>query len=71
MDGAPKAKRKYTFTTYLTGYDFPPDWAGTVECRLSQQIFGGRHDDAWEGTVESQAFEIELPLKVPSRDGNR
>ena len=57
--------------THLTGYDFPPDWAGTVECRLSQQIFGGRHEDAWEGTVESQAFEIELPLKVPPRDGNR
>ena len=70
VDGAPKAKRKYTFTMYLTGYDFPPDWVGTVECRLNQRIFGGRHEDAWDGTVESQAFEIELPLKVPSRDGN-
>ena len=71
VDGAPKAKRKYTFTEDLTSYDFPPDWAGTVECRLSQRIFGGRHEDAWDGTVESQAFEIELPLKVPPRDGNR
>jgi hypothetical protein len=70
-EGAPKPKRKYTFTAYLTDYDFPPDWVGTVECRLSQQIFGGRHEDAWDGTVESQAFEIELPLKVPPRDGNR
>jgi hypothetical protein len=66
-DGAPKPKRKYTFTTYLAGYDFPPGWVGTVECRLRQRIFGGRHEDAWDGTVESQAFEIELPLKVPER----
>jgi hypothetical protein len=35
---------------------------------LSQRIFGGRHEDAWDGTVESQAFEIELPLKVPPRE---
>ena len=66
----PRRSGSDTFTKYLTGYDFPPDWAGTVECRLSQTIFGGRHEDAWDGTVESQAFEIELPLKVPPRDGN-
>ena len=70
VDGAPKAKRKYTFTVDLTDYDFPPDWVGTVECRLSQQIFGGRHEDAWDGRVESQAFDIELPSKVPPRDGH-
>jgi hypothetical protein len=67
VDGAPKVKRNYTFTTYLTSYVFPPDWAGTVECRLHQEIFGGRHEDAFSGRVESQAFEIELPLRLTSR----
>jgi hypothetical protein len=61
-DGAPRPKRTYTFTTYLTDYDFPSDWVGTVEARVSQTIFGGRHD-AWDGTVASQPFEIELPLR--------
>jgi len=28
------------------------------------------HEDAWDGTVESQAFDIELPSKVPPRDGH-
>jgi hypothetical protein len=67
VDGAPRPKRKYTFTENFTSYAFPPDWTGTVECRLRQTIFGGPHEDAFEGEVESQVFEIELPLKVPPR----
>ena len=60
--GAPEVKRKYTFTEHLTAYDFPEHWAGKVECKITQSLFGGRHKDAWQGEVESPAFEISLPL---------
>jgi hypothetical protein len=62
-DETPKIKRKYTFTEYLTSYDFPAQWTGTVECKITQTLFGGKHEDAWHGTVESHIFEINLPLK--------
>jgi hypothetical protein len=61
--GAPKVKRKYTFTEDLTHYDFPTHWKGKVECKITQTLFGGRHKDSWEGEVESPIFEIYLPLE--------
>jgi|GEM_PF-3559580 len=61
--GAPKVKRKYTFTEDLTHYDFPTHWKGKVECKITQTLFGGRHKDSWEGEVESPMFEIYLPVE--------
>jgi len=60
---APKVTRQYTFTESLTAYEFPAHWEGKVECKITQQLFGGRHKDSWNGQVESPIFEINLPLK--------
>jgi len=53
---------RYTFDVDLDNYEFPSDWEGTIECKISQTIFGGRHEDAYEGTVESPAFTVKLPF---------
>lgn len=53
---------RYTFDVNLESYKFPSGWEGAIECKISQTIFGGRHEDAYEGTVESPAFTVRLPF---------
>lgn len=60
---------RYTFDVELDSYEFPSDWDGTIECKISQTIFGGRHEDDYEGTVESAAFTLKLPFGKLSKPG--
>jgi hypothetical protein len=59
-----KINRMYTFTEDLTSYNFPTDWKGKVECKITQSLFGGSHKDSWEGNLESSVFRINLPFKT-------
>lgn len=53
---------RYTFDDNLESYQFPSGWEGTIECKISQTIGGGHHEDAYSGTVESPAFTVKLPF---------
>lgn len=52
----------HTFEVNLDAYKFPDDWQGRYDCKVVQRIFGGRHDDAYEGDIESAPFTIRLPI---------
>ena len=53
---------RYTFDVDLESYEFPSGWEGTIECKISQTYFGGRHEDAYEGTIVSPALTLKLPF---------
>ena len=53
---------RYTFDVDLRSYQFQSGWEGPIEFEISQTIFGGRHEDDYEGTIESPAFTVKLPF---------
>jgi len=54
---------EHTFEVHLERYEFPGDLLGTIECKIVQTIFGGDHEDEFEGKVESASFTLELPVR--------
>lgn len=59
-------KGDHTFEVNLDEYNFPNNWQGTIECKIIQRIFGGRHKDTYSGKVESTSFTLKLPLNKRS-----
>ena len=57
-----REKKNYSFSLDLSVYAFPPDFNGAAQIKIVQNVFHGHCPDAYEGEVESPAFEIKLPL---------
>ncbi len=60
------ANQNYSFAIDLSDYVFPSNLSGIVQVKIVQHIFHGRCDNAFEGDLESEYFNTQVPLGIPT-----
>ena len=59
----------HTFNVYLSQYDWPKSWSGTIEFRVEQFLMSDKSRPSWEGTLKSGSLKLPVSaLRIDSND---